>query len=194
MATFYLNHESELYHYGVKGMTWGKHKANKDYVYTSKKYDNGRIWTQDKEKLNAVRMRKMKEKIASMPAAKRTAQGRAEYNAYQKALAEQNKQRELRKKELASRAENASVSARDIRNRNVDAQNRVLKEQERLRASREAARKRADKNSQDARDREFMTRDKVLKEQEKERRRRKSIKRADERMSVKRNSGYYNKR
>lgn len=50
MATFYLNHEPELYHYGVKGMTWGKHKAKKDYVYTSKKYDNGRIWTQDKEK------------------------------------------------------------------------------------------------------------------------------------------------
>lgn len=136
----------------------------------------------------------MKEKIASMPAAKRTPQGRAEYNAYQKALDEQNKQRELRKKELASRAENASVSARDIHNRNVDAQNRVLKEQERLRASREAARNRADKNSQDARDREFMAREKVLKEQEKERRRRKSMKKSNERMSVKRNSGYYNKR
>lgn len=194
MATFYLNHESELYHYGVKGMTWGKHKAKKDYVYASKKYDNGRIWTQDKEKLNAVRMRKMKEKVASMPAAKRTAQGRAESNAYQKALAEQNKQRELRKKELASRAENASVSAKDIRNRNVDAQNRVLKEQERLRASREAARKRADKNVRDAKGREFMARDKVLKEQEKERHRRKSMKKANEQMSVKRNSGYYNKR
>lgn len=194
MATFYLNHESELYHYGIKGMKWGSHKSKKDYIYTQKKYDNGRIWTQDKEKLNAARMRKMKEKIASMPAAKRTAQGRAESNAYQKALAEQNKQRELRKKELASRAENASISARDIRNRNVDAQNRVLKEQERSRASREEARNRADKNVRDARDREFMAMDKVLKEQEKERRRRKSMRKANERMSVKRNSVYYNKR
>jgi hypothetical protein len=191
MATFYLNHESELYHYGVKGMTWGKHKAKKDYIYTSKKYDNGRIWTKDKEKLNAVRMRKMKEKIASMPAAKRTAQGRAEYDAYKKALAEQHKQREFRKKELASRAENASVSARDIRNRNVDAQNRVLKEQERLRASREEARKRANKNVIDSRDREFMARNKVLNEQGKERRRRKSITKANERSSVSRNAQYY---
>ena len=31
MATFYLNHEAELYHYGVKGMKWGKHKYADDY-------------------------------------------------------------------------------------------------------------------------------------------------------------------
>lgn len=31
MATFYLNHEAELYHYGVKGMKWGNHKYAEDY-------------------------------------------------------------------------------------------------------------------------------------------------------------------
>jgi hypothetical protein len=32
MATFYLNHESELYHYGVKGMKWGRHSGPIDYI------------------------------------------------------------------------------------------------------------------------------------------------------------------
>lgn len=31
MATFYLNHEAELYHYGVKGIKWGKHKYAPNY-------------------------------------------------------------------------------------------------------------------------------------------------------------------
>ena len=194
MATFYLSHEAELCHYGIKGMKWGKHKSKKDYVYTQKKYDNGRIWTQDEEKLAKAKQKKVQEQLSSVGVYSPTAQGKKEASAKDRVLREQASQRDVEEKRNEELAERAKIYARDQRQREVDAQNRVLKEQERLRASREAARKRVDKNVRDARDREFMAMDKVLKEQEKERRRRKSMKKANEQMSVKRNSVYYNKR
>lgn len=64
MATFYLNHEAELYHYGIKGMRWGKHKYRDAYYaariygdYAKKKSEANRKVDRDRERDSVERDR-----------------------------------------------------------------------------------------------------------------------------------------
>ena len=141
MATFYLTREAELYHYGVKGMTWGKHKLKKDYVYTQKKYDNGRIWTQDKEKLSKAKQKRVKSQLDSVGTYSPTAQGRKEAAAKDRVLAEQAIQRKTKEKRIEELAERAKIHARDQRHRNADAQKKVIEEQDKARKWKKARQK-----------------------------------------------------
>ena len=142
MATFYLNHEAELYHYGVKGMkwgnhvyadptTWGKHKYAKKA--SAKKSINKALTgvgklvkPEDEEEVLSVQelidafkkgQENKKKKITSIDEA---------INAFKKGQDE-------RRRKAAERAHRNAV---DARHRAVDAQNRVLAEQEKARRRR----------------------------------------------------------
>jgi hypothetical protein len=141
MATFYLNHESELYHYGVKGMKWGSHKSKNDYIYTRKKYDNGRIWAQDKEKLAKAKQKKVQDQLASVGSYSPTTQGQKEASAKDRVLKEQAVHRRAKEKHNEELAERARIHSRDRRHREVDAQKQVLAEQEKQRKWKKARQK-----------------------------------------------------
>ena len=188
MATFYLNHESELYHYGVKGMKWGEVKAHYRNLWDErKKYRaHKKYWK------NAVKQDKKKDiyetiggKMPFVPPLPGDADNRlrAKRNVVQnrknreramdEVVAEQERQKKARAERYAR--ENAGrvrseVSAK--RDEERKARRRVLDEQEKRRTRRKRLAERASGHVRDAQYRNSQAMRKVLEEQERQRRRR----------------------
>lgn len=216
----------ELYHYGRKGMKWGEHiygfAAGPDQLllerlgkaYRDKKdreerereeresqlkYNDGRIWTQDKEKLAAGKAERerdekgtyyLKDPISvkdpwlgvewarydrvkspyiyeARTAQERVKAGHAHYNAQQnskneqagmnKMYAEQDRQRQQRKREELVKSANRNVKEKRYNEkigmnkvREEQARQKQLREEERARAA-SSARRNADLNAHNAR-------------------------------------------
>lgn len=186
MATFYLNHESELYHYGVKGMKWGELKARYRNVWAEReKYRaHKKYWKnvvkQDKKKGIYETIGGRMSFIPSVPG-DTDDRLRAKRNVVQnrknreRAMAEMVAEQERQKKARA--AKYARVNAPRVRKeveqqriKEWKARNQALERQNQLRARKAKAAERARVTSRDARVRNEQAMRRVLEEQEKRRR------------------------
>lgn len=251
----------ELYHYGRKGMKWGEHiygSIGEDFLleqigrkYREKKdkeekereeresqlkYTDGKIWTQDKEKLAAGKAQREKDEKSTYyfkhpvsvkdpwlgiewarydhtqspyiyearTAQERVKAGHAHYNARQnskneqagmnKMYAEQDRQRQQRKREELVKSANRNVKEKRYNEkigmnkvREEQARQKQLREEKQARAA-SSARRNADLNAHNAR----LGMEKARAEQERQARERRNRKRLSS--AVSRNAQYYNKK
>lgn len=254
----------ELYHYGRKGMKWGEHifgfagsgpeglllervgKAYRDKKDREErereeresqlKYTDGKIWTQDKEKLAAGKAQRERDEKSTYyfkhpvsvkdpwlgiewarydhaqspyiyearTAKERAKAGHAHYNAQQnskneqagmnKMYAEQDRQRQQRKREELVKSANRNVKEKRYNEkigmnkvREEQARQKQLREEKQARAA-SSARRNADLNAHNAR----LGMEKARAEQERQARERRNRKRLSS--AVSRNAQYYNKR
>lgn len=186
MATFYLNHESELYHYGVKGMKWGEVKAHYRNLWDErKKYRaHKKYWK------NVVKQDKKKDiyetiggKMSFVPPLPGNADDRlrAKRNVVrnrknrERAMSEMVAEQERQKKARAAKyaRANAPRVRKEVEQQRVEewkAKNQALERQNKLRARKAKAAERAKANARDARVRNEQAMRRVLEEQEKRRR------------------------
>ena len=202
MATFYLNHEAELYHYGVKGMKWGKHKSKYDYFTPAFTNSFGKMRGQDAARKGGPS--KYQPDLNDMSPSERTKYlvkknklmrygpegtfGRAvsrvkesfkppkmSKEEYEEHLANKKKQQDLKLSE-----KQASEKKDDFRKKSTT---EFYENKDKARAAAE----RAHKNAMDARHRAVDAQNRVLAEQEKARARRKK----KEQENYKKNRSYY---
>lgn len=152
MGTFYLNHEAELYHYGVKGMKWGNHRTRNDYLvnhdrYQRSGYDTGRRMMENYENAKALERKKKaaedrdeKERMTRRDEYVREQQAkRARYEAEMRAKEGERaaETKAIKSKEVSdSAAKDRALRVKNQRYAEVAARNKALKEQERQRARR----------------------------------------------------------
>lgn len=186
MATFYLNHESELYHYGVKGMKWGEVKAHYRNLWDErKKYRaHKKYWKnvvkQDKKKDIYETMGGKMSFVPPLPgnaddrlrAKRNVVQNRKNRErAMSEMVAEQERQRKYKAEKYAR--ENAPRVRTEVAQQRATerkAKNQVLDRQNKLRAEKAKRTERAHINARDARAREEFAMRKMREEQEKQRR------------------------
>lgn len=178
MATKFLRHSDELYHYGVKGMKWGK-KLFGDRIYTQKKklkYDNNETWSQNEEKLKSARERKrvvanhrradsMHKQFSNSNVPHTGAITAREKHGRDEALRNAEKEQTRRREAMRESSERARINARDSRERNRRGYEQVLQEQNKQRAIRAEKARNAHRNAEDARLGELNGRNRALEEQ-----------------------------
>ena len=186
MATFYLNHNAELYHYGVKGMKWGEVKAHYRNLWDErKKYRaHKKYWKnvvkQDKKKDIYETIGGRMSFIPSLPgdtddrlrAKRNVVQNRKNRErAMSEMVSEQERQKKYRAEKYArENAPRVRMEVAQQRTKEWKARNQALERQNQLRVRKAKAAERAHINARDARVRNEQAMRRVLEESEKRRR------------------------